>query len=182
MQEQALMNFRASWANVAGFVVPTWHHEPPPSWRRSCRWPRQLARQLGGAISMPGSACSARSIWRAACTSLRVMPRSAAVGKLFSPGTAFPLCPLPATSPRSWAASYSRKDGPMSGAVKESATSICRRLILKGVTRAEIMAATGVNWRRLGLTLEGRNGQFSSEERVKLERLAASMGDSRGGR
>ncbi|MDX0639734.1 hypothetical protein GOD58_15045 [Sinorhizobium medicae] len=70
----------------------------------------------------------------------------------------------------------------MSGAVKESATSICRRLILKGVTRAEIMAATGVNWRRLGLTLEGRNGQFSSEERVKLERLAASMGDSRGGR
>ncbi|MDX0831237.1 hypothetical protein GOD82_15040 [Sinorhizobium medicae] len=70
----------------------------------------------------------------------------------------------------------------MSGAVKESATSICRRLILKGVTRAEIMAATGINYRRLGLTLEGRTKQLSSEERAKLEWLASTTGDNRGGR
>lgn len=70
----------------------------------------------------------------------------------------------------------------MSGAVKESAVTICRRLILKGITRAEIMAATGIDYRRLGLTIDGQNGKFKREERLKLEALVESLGDTAGGR
>lgn len=55
----------------------------------------------------PGSAASASRICRASWIALRVRPRSATVAKLFPSGTAFPRCPLAATSPRSCAASYS---------------------------------------------------------------------------
>ena len=44
---------------------------------------------------------------RASWICLRVRPRSSVVAKLFPSGTAFPRCPSFATSPLSWAASYS---------------------------------------------------------------------------